>query len=75
MSGHTGSTTCPNCGSDNATESSDHKPFDYTEITCLECGFTVGPQIAYMELDELNERRQEEGMELLTELPKQEDVW
>lgn len=33
MSGHSGSTKCPNCGAE-ADEYTDWKPFNYTSIIC-----------------------------------------
>lgn len=75
MSGHSDVTTCPNCGK-GANECSDYKPFSYTSIECLNCGLTIYPKIGYMDLEELNERREEQGMKLLKKLPKQDpDVW
>lgn len=75
MSGYSDVTSCPNCGG-NANESGDHKPFSHVSITCLECGFQLNPIIEYMNLEELNEARKEEGLEPLEKLPKQnENVW
>lgn len=71
MSGHSDLTPCPNCGAA-ADQYTDRKPFDYTSITCYECGFMMGPHITYMTLKELNEERKEREVgEPLVELPKQ----
>ena len=75
MSGCSGETKCPNCGA-NADEYMDWKPFNYTTITCYECGLQIYPTHSYMNLDELNELREENDMELLDELPEQSNnLW
>lgn len=70
MSGCSSSTTCPNCGM-SCDLYTDSKPFDTADITCYECGFTTYTIIRYMDLEEVNEQREQNGMELLTELPEQ----
>ena len=75
MSGHSGSTDCPNCGA-MADEYSDWKPLSYSIITCFDCGLIIEPNVNYMNLEELNERRDECGLDSLKELPEQKkDVW
>jgi len=75
MSGHSSSTTCPNCNNDCDTYS-DHKPFDYVSVRCLECGFQTITNIVYMDLEELNEERENMELEPLSELPEQdENIW
>ena len=76
MSGISDSTNCPNCGCP-ADMYSDWKPFNYTSITCHECGLMIGPELKYMTLEELNEGRVEiMEWEELSELPKQDkDIW
>jgi len=75
MSGFSDSTICPNCGA-SCDEYQDHKPFSHTIITCYECGLIIQPEISYMDLEELNERREELDLEKLIQLPKQEgDLW
>lgn len=75
MSGFSDGTICPNCGGE-ADCYTDWKPFNYSIITCYECGLVISPEISYMDLEELNNRREELDMEKLEKLPKQEeDVW
>jgi len=75
MSGFSGSTICPNCGA-SCDEYTDWKPFNYTSIKCLECGFMVNPVIEYMSLEELNiERENYDDLKPLKKLPKQEFNW
>jgi len=70
MSGHSSGITCPNCGAD-AYLYTDWKPFDYTSITCNDCGLMINPKVEYMSLEELNEARENEDLEPLEKLPKQ----
>ena len=72
MSGHSYSITCPNCG-DSADAYQDHKPFDLIAIQCMSCGLCISPTISYLNLEDLNEYRGEQGIDLepLSELPKQ----
>ena len=49
MSGFSYSTICPNCGG-SADLYTDHKPFDYSSITCYSCGLLISPQVSYMTL-------------------------
>ncbi len=58
MSGTGYNIKCPNCGKD-CDSYSDWKPFDYSSITCLECGLRIFPTNNYMNLEELNEQREE----------------
>ncbi len=75
MSGFSGGTECPNCGA-SCDLYTDRKPFEHTSITCYECGLIIQPEISYMDLEELNERREELDLEKLEKLPKQEgDLW
>ena len=75
MSGISETCPCPNCGA-SADLYTDWKPFDYSVITCRECGLHIYPKLSYMTLDELNDFRLEQGLEELSELPKQEDdIW
>jgi transcription initiation factor TFIIIB Brf1 subunit/transcription initiation factor TFIIB len=74
MSGFSDSTVCPNCGG-SADLYTDHKPFDYSSITCYDCGLAISPQVSYMTLDELNDYRIDQDMEELKELPEQGEVW
>jgi hypothetical protein len=81
MSGSTDWSKCPNCG-DDMTTYQDWKPVNITENWCLHCGWYSTTKFGQMGLEELNERREEEGeeydeetdeyknLETLTELPK-----
>ena len=85
MSGASGSGPCPNCGNDMDTYM-DWKPFDTVGGSCIHCGFHYWTQTGYMNLDELNERREDFNNDMgydlkdddylkpLTELPKQEEI-
>ncbi len=72
MSGFSESKPCPNCGGD-ADTYTDWKPFDYTTITCFNCGLTVVPKISYLTLDELNAYRTDSDLEPLETLPEQDE--
>ncbi len=75
MSGFSDKTTCPNCGAD-ADLYVDYKPFEHSSIQCDECGLIISPEISYMDLEELNERRASGDLEPLDKLPEQkEDIW
>lgn len=75
MSGCSGETKCPNCGAD-ADLYEDWKPFNFATITCYECGLQIYPINSYMSLEELNESREENELEPLSELPEQSDnIW
>jgi len=75
MSGFSDSCKCPNCGADSDLYT-DWKPFNYTSITCYECGLQIYPTHSYMELEDLNERREENEMEPLVKLPEQSNsIW
>lgn len=71
MSGFSESTSCPNCGG-SADIYTDWKPFDYTTITCYNCGLKIHPEISYMTLDELNEYRADVDLDPLETLPEQD---
>lgn len=75
MSGSSDSCECPNCGA-TAQEYTDWKPFNYTTITCYECGLTISPVISYMDLETLNEERESNELDPISKLPNQEqDLW
>lgn len=76
MSGHSDSAPCPNCG-ESCDQYMDWKPFNYTTMTCWNCGLMIYPTLKYMDLEELNEYREMQcNMEPLDTLPKQEeDIW
>lgn len=71
MSGNAYHGICPACGSTTARCYTDHKPFDYTDVTCLECGFETITNTHFMDLDELNEARENDNLPILSELPQQ----
>jgi hypothetical protein len=68
MSSHSYDNPCPNCEKD-ANVYSENRPFEQIDITCLHCGFYTTTKIGYMNLEDLNEMR-EDNHEPLTELPK-----
>ena len=75
MSGHSDGCECPNCGA-NSDRYTDWKPFDYTSITCYDCGLQIYPELTYMTLEELNETREEQEMEKINKLPEQSNnIW
>ena len=70
MSGTSYPTRCPNCGNEDAYGYSDHKPFDVTNVECLECGFHTNTTIGQHDLETLNEQRKDlEVGEPLDKLP------
>ena len=70
MSGNGTTTYCPNCG-EQAYLYTDHKPFDYATVECLNCGFHTQIQAGYMSLQDLNDMREQEDMKPLDKLPEQ----
>lgn len=70
MSGFSCEETCPNCGKD-ADGYTDHKPFNFSSLSCLHCGLQIFPQIEYQTLEELNDSRIDSDMEPLEQLPEQ----
>lgn len=77
MSGHSFTDDCPRCGGDYLECSTESKPFDSPEGVCLECGFGYHTVCYLATLDEVNEMRAEEGMDLepLYELKKPAGEW
>ena len=71
MSGCGFQTYCPNCGSNDAEAYQDWKPYEYTEISCLNCGFYTTTKIGFMRLEELNELREQNSLDKLDVLPEQ----
>ena len=73
MSGHSYSTWCPRCKSENSIMASqDHKPHDCVSGECLECGFCYYTSCDNkMTLDEVNELRADHELEPLKELRPQ----
>ena len=70
MSGFNGETNCPNCGQ-KCDEYTDNKPYSYTVITCYNCGLRIEPIVNYIDIDELNELREELGLDIINILPDQ----
>jgi len=78
MSGFSDSTHCPNpeCDNTSADLYTDWKPFNYSSIGCLKCGLSIQPELSYHDFEELNEIRQDQDLEPLTEKPKQnKEIW
>lgn len=71
MSGCGYITNCPNCGAE-AYAYSDYKPYDCVDIYCYECGFFAYTKSGFLNLNELNLMRADNGLEPLTELPNQD---
>ena len=61
MSGHSSSDVCPECRDEDMSVYSDYKPHDYVAGSCLECGFYFYTADGQMDLEELNEAREEEN--------------
>ena len=59
MSGHTESDICPECGDENMNVYSDYKPHAYVAGNCIQCGFYFYTADGQMDLEELNEAREE----------------
>ena len=83
MSGCSYDTNCPNCNS-SVGAYTDHKPFEMTIIgPCLECGFFTDIVVRYLDLEEINEAREEYNHDMsleddekllpLSQLPAQEE--
>ena len=69
MSGCSDSQDCPKCGSrDSLKTYTDYKPIDSVSGECLECGFEYHVVEGQMDLEETNERREDYGLEPLTQL-------
>ena len=73
MSGHSDSTTCPNCEGNMMTYS-DYKPFHYESGECHDCGFMYQTIAKQMDLESLNVMRTDKDYngEKLEPLKKQE---
>ena len=74
MSGHSDSTSCPNCEGNMMTYS-DYKPFHYESGECHDCGFMYQTIAKQMDLESLNAMRtdeelHEEKLKPLKKLPK-----
>ena len=56
MSGHSYDSQCPKC-SNTMDSYSDHKPYEFTEHECFNCGFYTRNTEGRYDLQELNEYR------------------
>ena len=61
MSGHSWSDDCPNCQGTDTNFYQDHKPFQFIQFDCLECGMYSQTTIAQMDIPELNQTRKYYG--------------
>lgn len=48
---------CPSCIVGTARLDRWYYPFLYTTMTCLECGFSIRPEVFYLDISEINEER------------------
>lgn len=69
MSGFSDDTNCPNCNKF-ANRYSDYKPFDLVSIDCAYCGFYTHTTVKQMDLEELNDTREQQELKPLKKLPK-----
>ena len=80
MSGHSNIESCPNCGEPKDVYV-DYKPVNLVEGVCIECGWYQTTVYGQLDLEDLNERREEHNSdyeddpderkyEILTELPE-----
>ena len=70
MSGYQETTQCPNCGSEHCMVYTDYKPFQYSQFSCADCGWTCIPKQSFCDLEELNIRRDDEELKPLDKMPK-----
>ena len=61
MAGHSWSDDCPNCQGTDTNFYQDHKPFQFIQFDCLECGMYSQTTIAQMDIPELNQTRKDYG--------------
>lgn len=59
-------TTCPVCGWDNMSVYEDHKPCPIASCQCFDCWFATTTEFIRMDLDEVNEGREDRGDKPLT---------
>lgn len=71
MSSHSYDDTCPNCHKE-INVCHDTRPLDTISHTCMHCGLVSFNKFEYMELEELNDWREDFDMKLLKKLPKQD---
>jgi hypothetical protein len=70
MSGYSDMCNCPNCGA-LASRSEETVSYSSISIQCLHCGLMISPSVEYMDLEALNEARQEDNLPPLQVLPEQ----
>ena len=70
MSGHSYDSKCLNCDGD-LNSYSDYKPIDTVHHQCMYCGYILFMKEDYLNLNELNEYRDNLGLEPLIKLPEQ----
>ena len=58
MSGISSDTICPVCGEEMNCYT-DYKPFDNVDGRCINCGFSYYTKVEQMDLEEINELREE----------------
>ena len=61
MSGHSWSDDCPNCQGTDTNFYQDHKPFQFIQFDCLECGMYSETNVGQMNINDLNETRKDFG--------------
>ena len=66
MSSHSYSTPCPACGGD-MDECTDNRPFNRTSGWCLSCGFQHYNRTSRMSLEEINDQRDDQELDVLTQ--------
>ena len=74
MSSHGYVDECPNCGSGQADYCNENKPFTFTTISCLECGFYTIPKSGQMSLEDINIEREDRELNPLAsrkDVPKE----
>lgn len=74
MSGESGFTDCPRCGGKMSTYV-DWKPHDSVFGECLDCGFAYYTERHQLTLEEVNEKRKEQGMRPIKEFRKPTKEW
>lgn len=73
MASHSWADICPNCNKQ-ADYCIETKPFESHSIWCCHCGFTLIPKVEYMNLEELNECRENYQLKPLKKIPKQREI-
>lgn len=69
MSSHSYSQDCPICQSkDSLMICSNNRPYPSDSGECITCGFTYWTEKGYMDLDEVNEMREDRGLVPLDKL-------